>query len=302
MQRLAPLSIDTSVANTFHSFESGDKSAADSISQRKADIPSTILPRLYLGNAKTAAAYLLGIARQEDGYPPVTRIFTIMADSRLYPDLPEVADGVEITHKRITKYDTVDEDLLTIFDEATNFIQDAMQQQKKHVSNNTNTADGMTEQLAQASLHDNAGVLVHCQKGISRSATIVAAYLMKYHSDLFTNVPTGANPVSGGPTTAIDLPQKVINFIQSKRSIVNPNIGFRAQLRKYYELDCSLKNENGTYKDAFLDYMDEVDDRAYVRLMPRKDRASSPGGSVFSDTFTADEYAGTDFAGALSPQ
>jgi len=49
-----------------------------------------------------------------------------------------------------------------------------------------------------------------------------------------------------------------IAFIQSKRAVVNPNIGFRLQLKLYYEtLGCSLKDEKGRYKDAYLDWWEE---------------------------------------------
>lgn len=57
-----------------------------------------------------------------------------------------------------------------------------------------------------------ANVLVHCKAGVSRSATIVAAYLMKtrqlnYH--------------------------EAINLLKSKRKLVDPNRGFMRQLRLY---------------------------------------------------------------------
>jgi len=53
---------------------------------------------------------------------------------------------------------------------------------------------------------------VHCILGVSRSATVVCAYLI-------------ATSKMGGPDS--------IAFVQSKRSAVCPNLGFRQQLDAY---------------------------------------------------------------------
>lgn len=55
-------------------------------------------------------------------------------------------------------------------------------------------------------------VYVHCFVGMSRSPTIVASYLMKYHN-----------------MTA----NQALFFIKDKRTISNPNEGFVKQLEKY---------------------------------------------------------------------
>jgi protein-tyrosine phosphatase len=65
--------------------------------------------------------------------------------------------------------------------------------------------------IHQELVSDN-GVLVHCMQGASRSATIVAAYLMKYHNMLA---------------------KEAISFMQNKRSCVNPNDGYVKQLIEY---------------------------------------------------------------------
>lgn len=67
-------------------------------------------------------------------------------------------------------------------------------------------------------LKDNKAVLVNCFAGISRSATIVIAYMMKYHNMNFENA---------------------FSYVQSKRWIVNPNPNFRNILKSYeqYLLD-----------------------------------------------------------------
>jgi len=57
-------------------------------------------------------------------------------------------------------------------------------------------------------------VLVHCQKGISRSSTIVAAYLIK-KKDMQVD--------------------DAISLIKNARQCINPNDGFLKQLREYYD-------------------------------------------------------------------
>ena len=61
---------------------------------------------------------------------------------------------------------------------------------------------------------ENKKILVHCFQGISRSAAIVIAYLI-YNNHL--NV------------------DKAFNFVQKKRKIVNPNLGFFLQLELFYK-------------------------------------------------------------------
>jgi protein-tyrosine phosphatase len=55
-------------------------------------------------------------------------------------------------------------------------------------------------------------ILIHCAAGISRSPTIVLAYLMKYHEMNLNDA---------------------LRFVQEKRPIIHPNPGFQKQLQEY---------------------------------------------------------------------
>jgi protein-tyrosine phosphatase len=57
-------------------------------------------------------------------------------------------------------------------------------------------------------------ILVHCLAGVSRSATIVIAYLMKTQ-----NLPF----------------EQAYEVVRQKREFANPNQGFRKQLEEFYK-------------------------------------------------------------------
>jgi dual specificity phosphatase 12 len=80
-------------------------------------------------------------------------------------------------------------------------------------------------------------VLVNCMAGVSRSATIVIAYLMTKQKMTF---------------------QEAFEFVRSKRPIINPNEAFIEQLLEYnnylYNKKDSIFNQLNTYKNFFKDY------------------------------------------------
>ena len=73
---------------------------------------------------------------------------------------------------------------------------------------------------------ENKKILIHCYQGISRSACLVTAYLIfskKIDSD------------------------KAFNFVQKKRKIANPNLGFFFQLNVFYNRITMKKNHLNVY-------------------------------------------------------
>ena len=71
-------------------------------------------------------------------------------------------------------------------------------------------------------MNDKEKILVHCMAGASRSATIVIAYIMWNKKMKFNNA---------------------LNLVKSKRAVVNPNRGFKEQLKIFDKL-LYFKNYN----------------------------------------------------------
>ncbi|XP_035220928.1 dual specificity protein phosphatase MPK-4-like isoform X2 [Stegodyphus dumicola] len=74
---------------------------------------------------------------------------------------------------------------------------------------------------------DKGGCLVHCYGGVSRSATLVVAYLMKKYS------------------IGVD---EALQKVKNKRYCACPNAGFLSQLRLYENMKNTLDEENIDYK------------------------------------------------------
>lgn len=64
--------------------------------------------------------------------------------------------------------------------------------------------------IINKALVENKNVIVHCAAGISRSSSLVIAYLMIENRWSY---------------------EEAYNYVRSKRSIINPNIGFVKQLK-----------------------------------------------------------------------
>jgi len=142
-----------------------------------AAVASEILPYLLIGNQRDAAN------RERLTELGVTHILNVTAHLPLHFE----SDG--IAYMRLPASDSGSQNLKQYFSEAISFIE-----------------------CAQAA---NGKVLVHCQAGVSRSPTIVAAYLIarsrKSLSDAF-------------------------GFIKDRRPIVAPNINFMGQLLEFEQL------------------------------------------------------------------
>ena len=89
-------------------------------------------------------------------------------------------------------------------------------------------------------LTEDGKVLIHCYHGVSRSATLLAAYLLK-DKIIYREKSSKTADVSG----CID---EVLTFIKSRRSIVCPNDGFMAQLKLWKSMQCRIDHSFMPYK------------------------------------------------------
>ena len=74
-----------------------------------------------------------------------------------------------------------------------------------------------SNEFIDEAIKNNGNVLIHCHAGISRSSTILIAYIMKSQK------------------MSLD---KVLELLKSKRDKVNPNAGFIEQLKEYEKELC----------------------------------------------------------------
>ncbi|KAJ0171128.1 hypothetical protein K1T71_013327 [Dendrolimus kikuchii] len=138
-----------------------------------------ILPGLYLSNAKAAADK--DILRRLN----ITHVLTV--EARRLPK--STFEGTNISTLYIRAYDTPHTNLLPYFPMANAFIEEGMQA---------------------------GNVLVHCHFGVSRSATIVIAYIMEKYKLTF---------------------EQAFLYVRQRRKFINPNPGFVNQLKEFQRLN-----------------------------------------------------------------
>lgn len=156
-----------------------------------ANCVDVIAHNLYLGD-KNAATDLELISKLE-----LTHILSV----DMVP-LPQVVSSTfpNLAMHQISVADMVDEDLLSHFESAIRFIK-----------------EGVTR----------GAILVHCYHGVSRSATLTLAYLMK---------------IKKWPLN------KAFSNLKSHRPSVGPNEGFMDQLRLFESMNCKLDKSFLPYK------------------------------------------------------
>lgn len=151
-----------------------------------------IEPNLFLSNL-TVATDVDWLRRNK-----ITHILTVES----FPLPQKVTTYLpDITLKYIQVTDMPREDLLNHFESSSEFIRKA--------------------------LESNGKVLVHCYFGMSRSATLVIAYIMKKYRMGFNDA---------------------YELVRQKRRFVCPNLGFQAQLKLYEEMGFCIDNKSLQYK------------------------------------------------------
>ncbi|KAM3957293.1 uncharacterized protein ACR2FA_008720 [Aphomia sociella] len=144
---------------------------------------SQIIPGLYLSNARAAADQ--SVLRHLN----ITHVLTV--EAHRLPKSTFINSNISTLF--IRAYDTPQTNLLSYFPMANAFIEEGLQK---------------------------GNVLVHCHFGVSRSATIVIAYLMEKYKLTF---------------------DQAYSYVRQRRRFINPNPGFVNQLKEYQRLNYDVK-------------------------------------------------------------
>ncbi|CAK1546806.1 unnamed protein product [Leptosia nina] len=144
---------------------------------------SQIIPGLYLSNARAAADR--NVLRHLD----ITHVLTV--EARRLPKSTFI--DTDICTLYIRANDTPQTNLMPYFPMANAFIEEGIQK---------------------------GNVIVHCHFGVSRSATIVIAYIMQKYGLTF---------------------EQAFNFVKQRRSFINPNPGFIRQLKQYQRMNYDVR-------------------------------------------------------------
>ena len=99
------------------------------------------------------------------------------------------------------------------FEKTCNFIAKALEIKNTNQDEKDNNSSNGNSDISENK------VFVHCKEGMSRSATIVIAYLMKSMNFRYDDA---------------------LKYVKSRRPIVDPNPGFRSQLKQLDEQLCLI--------------------------------------------------------------
>ncbi|CAH3129792.1 unnamed protein product [Porites lobata] len=167
-----------------------------------------VLPGLYLGNFRDAKDM------EQLKQNKITHVLSIHDNAQ--PVLEH------LKYKCVNAADSPDQELSVFFQECIDFIHNCR--------------------------INNGACLVHCMAGISRSTTIVAAYIMA--------------------VTELNWKDS-IKAIKCSRSIANPNYGFQRQLQDFWNLQASKERER--IRKDFPDHADFKDEEYLKELLAKSE-------------------------------
>ncbi|KAJ9608282.1 hypothetical protein H2200_007270 [Cladophialophora chaetospira] len=199
-------------------------------------VPDEIIHGLYLSDLSTAAAVMSpnynapGLNR-----PKIKYILSIVSKPEQQPKIPPGRESEFVT-KLIVMRDLPTSNLLAILHDACKFLGDA-----------ANNEDG--------------GVLVHCHKGVSRSAAVVIAAIMH---DKKLNY------------------SQALQHVRRFRSKVWPNEGFQKQLILWYGMGCTIYDREGKEKHEYVQW--KAENEAEIRQLESSRTAGAQGDTIVPST------------------
>ncbi|RIA97053.1 protein-tyrosine phosphatase-like protein [Glomus cerebriforme] len=179
--------------------------------------PSIIIPEfLYLGDAKTACWFpqlysnkithvinLSGCSNYWETKENITK-FLNQQFSKEYEQSLSLEKGTDSSSENNVIVNKMIDEIIPL-----SYLRiDIADDPSSNISKHFHECIGFIENAKST----NGRVYVHCQAGISRSATIVVAYLMNSQKISY---------------------KRALNLVKEKRPFVKPNHGFRKQLREF---------------------------------------------------------------------
>ncbi|CAJ1959243.1 unnamed protein product [Cylindrotheca closterium] len=158
-------------------------------------LPDEIIPGLWLGSKHVRI----------DLKDYISTCFTHVVDAS-NRQLPELSSSIPVFHVKLT--DSAFSQLP--LEEVSDFIHSALKSDRHAVVAKDETQQHDTG--VPTSITKKANVLVHCNQGVSRSAALVMAYLIKTHGFSL---------------------KEAFFHVQSKREVAQPNTGFMKQLIEF---------------------------------------------------------------------
>ena len=141
--------------------------------------PSCITPSIYLGSAMCRNEMIISSLN-------ITHIISLSD----YPEKKLELSNIKTIHYEIA--DSLSSNMFPIFESSIKWISKC--------------------------LNDDKGViLIHCEQGVSRSASVLMAYLLGSNEEFFSVI-------------------EVYQFVKSKRQVIRPNESFLKQLEEYLSL------------------------------------------------------------------
>jgi protein-tyrosine phosphatase len=220
-----------------------------------------IFPGLYLGS-RLAAQNRDWLCQNYIKY-----VLNVTSETRNYYEKDE---ELQLVYYNINVMDGIDEDLYSHFNAAADFIHNALEQYNttfhpnfiakmsngNHENDTKMDNDGQQDDANEEEESDvtytnkrgGPAILIHCREGLSRSPTIVIAYLLLKGKQLFAQ----ENSKLDDSCNEVTLEKAYNHVLEKSFGVLNINAGFLRQLMK---LEMELLNKNT------IDFFDKMNRR-----------------------------------------